>query len=124
MAEASFLALHSVPMVEPGHDLAAVLVDVLAANSVELEAGDILVVAQKIVSKAEGRLVPLAEECRSVKCDALLAISIRGPVDERSAAGDRRSAAGDPTPPLAYDGRSDTGLHRTVRQSRANVLLS
>jgi coenzyme F420-0:L-glutamate ligase / coenzyme F420-1:gamma-L-glutamate ligase len=48
------------PEVVPGRDLAALLVGALTALGLAPLAGDVLVVAQKIVSKAEGRLVDLA----------------------------------------------------------------
>ncbi len=48
------------PLVQPGDDLAALLLEVLEHNGIELTAGDVLVLAQKIVSKAEGRYVTLS----------------------------------------------------------------
>ncbi len=51
-------ALEGIPEIEPGDDLAALIVE--AAGDL-LGEGDVLVVAQKVVSKAEGRLVPAAE---------------------------------------------------------------
>jgi coenzyme F420-0:L-glutamate ligase / coenzyme F420-1:gamma-L-glutamate ligase len=51
--------LRHIPMVKAGDDLAAVILAALRASDRSLAAGDILVVAQKIVSKAEGRLVDL-----------------------------------------------------------------
>ena len=48
-------------MVAPGDDLARLLLDALAAQDLVLEDGDVLVVAQKIVSKSEGRMVRLAD---------------------------------------------------------------
>jgi coenzyme F420-0:L-glutamate ligase/coenzyme F420-1:gamma-L-glutamate ligase len=56
----TFTAIAGMPMVRPGDDLAALIVAALAAQKLALEAGDVLVVAQKIVSKAEGRQVALA----------------------------------------------------------------
>lgn len=50
------VALGGVPDVGPGDDLAALLV----AAAGDLAAGDVLVVAHKVVSKAEGRTVALA----------------------------------------------------------------
>jgi coenzyme F420-0:L-glutamate ligase/coenzyme F420-1:gamma-L-glutamate ligase len=47
------------PLIHPGDDLAALIVGCLAAQGETLRPGDILVLAQKIVSKAEGRLVRL-----------------------------------------------------------------
>lgn len=47
--------------VAPRHDLAELLCAAIAGQSLLLHPGDILVVTQKIVSKAEGRLVSLAD---------------------------------------------------------------
>ncbi|MGB1907319.1 MAG: coenzyme F420-0:L-glutamate ligase, partial [Spongiibacter sp.] len=55
------LALADFPLIEPGDDLAALVADALRANALTLESGDVLVLAQKIVSKAEGRYVRLAD---------------------------------------------------------------
>jgi coenzyme F420-0:L-glutamate ligase/coenzyme F420-1:gamma-L-glutamate ligase len=49
--------LHGVKLVEPGDDLGAIAVAAFVANRIVPEDGDVLVVAQKIVSKAEGRYV-------------------------------------------------------------------
>ena len=50
------------PMVRPGNDLAALIIAALDASNQRLQDnGDVLVVAQKIVSKAEGRYVDLAQ---------------------------------------------------------------
>ncbi len=46
--------------IEPGDDLARLIIAAFARNDLSLRAGDVVVVAQKIVSKAEGRLVDLA----------------------------------------------------------------
>ncbi len=51
--------LQQFPMVHPGDDLPGILADILGKNDLALQDGDILVVAQKIVSKAENRLVNL-----------------------------------------------------------------
>jgi coenzyme F420-0:L-glutamate ligase/coenzyme F420-1:gamma-L-glutamate ligase len=52
--------LRPVPMVKPGDDLPAIILAALQQTGLSLADGDILVLAQKIVSKAEGRLVNLA----------------------------------------------------------------
>lgn len=49
------------PLIQPGDDLATLIASRLAAMGASLQAGDILVVAQKIISKAEGRLVRLID---------------------------------------------------------------
>ncbi len=55
----SVIALGGVPLIQPGDDLCRVITDALAANGTALAAGDVVVLAQKIVSKAEARLVAL-----------------------------------------------------------------
>jgi coenzyme F420-0:L-glutamate ligase/coenzyme F420-1:gamma-L-glutamate ligase len=55
----SIHALKTIPLVMAGDDLAVLLVAALDEAGLEAVAGDILVVAQKIVSKAEGRRIRL-----------------------------------------------------------------
>jgi coenzyme F420-0:L-glutamate ligase/coenzyme F420-1:gamma-L-glutamate ligase len=55
------LPVHHIPEVRPGTDLAQILHDAIAASGLTLRSGDILAVTQKVVSKAEGRIVRLAE---------------------------------------------------------------
>ena len=62
-----------IKMVEPGDDLGAIAVEAFTANGLVPEAGDVLVVAQKIVSKAEGRYVDVATVEPSEKAIALAA---------------------------------------------------
>ena len=54
------VALVGVPDVGPGDDLAALLCTAAGASASGLRYGDVLVVAHKVVSKAEGRTVALA----------------------------------------------------------------
>jgi coenzyme F420-0:L-glutamate ligase / coenzyme F420-1:gamma-L-glutamate ligase len=56
-AKLTLTALTGIKLVEPGDDLGAIAVAAFAANRIVPEPGDVLVVAQKIVSKAEGRYV-------------------------------------------------------------------
>ena len=49
-----------IPMVRPGDDLAGLLIAACERNALAPADGDVVVVAQKIVSKAEGRYVDLA----------------------------------------------------------------
>lgn len=55
------VALRGMPLVEPGDDLGALIVTALGDNNFELLDDDIVVVAQKVVSKSEGRIVSLAD---------------------------------------------------------------
>jgi coenzyme F420-0:L-glutamate ligase/coenzyme F420-1:gamma-L-glutamate ligase len=65
------IALDGFPLIEPGDDLAQLLAASLAANELQLEAGDVLVLAQKIVSKAEDRYARLADVSPSAAAQAL-----------------------------------------------------
>lgn len=56
----TLLALREIPEVRCGADLPQLLAQALDAAALRLRAEDVLVVAQKIVSKAEGRLVALS----------------------------------------------------------------
>src|SRR5690606_24868017 len=59
-AELRLVALRGLPAVRPGADLAALIAAAARAQGLALANG-VLVVAQKVVSKAEGRLVRLAD---------------------------------------------------------------
>jgi coenzyme F420-0:L-glutamate ligase / coenzyme F420-1:gamma-L-glutamate ligase len=52
--------LSNIPLIHPGDNLADIILTGLRTSDIALENGDILVLAQKIVSKAETRLVNLA----------------------------------------------------------------
>jgi coenzyme F420-0:L-glutamate ligase / coenzyme F420-1:gamma-L-glutamate ligase len=54
-----FLAIEGLPEVEPGADLAGLIGAALRARALTPRPRDVLIVAQKIVSKAEGRFVAL-----------------------------------------------------------------
>jgi coenzyme F420-0:L-glutamate ligase / coenzyme F420-1:gamma-L-glutamate ligase len=59
LTQLSLTALPGLPLVEPGDDLAALILMALQRTGLALADGDVLIVAQKVVSKAEGRLVDL-----------------------------------------------------------------
>lgn len=65
------IPLLNFPLVEPGDDLVQLIVAALRENALTLQAGDVLVVAQKIVSKAENRYVRLADVSVSAEANAL-----------------------------------------------------
>ncbi len=54
-------ALEGVPEVTPGDDLAELITRALTENDEAIQSGDVLVMAHKIVSKAEGRIRRLAD---------------------------------------------------------------
>ena len=59
MAGFSVVPVPGMPMVEPGDDLTAQILEALAASDLSLTDGDIVCLAQKVVSKAEGQQIPL-----------------------------------------------------------------
>jgi coenzyme F420-0:L-glutamate ligase / coenzyme F420-1:gamma-L-glutamate ligase len=61
------------PLVRPGDDLAALLIAACDQSAVAPADGDIVVVAQKVVSKAEGRHVDLADVRPSARAQSLAA---------------------------------------------------
>lgn len=67
----SLTALEGIPLVGPGDDLGAFLADALRALGIAPVDRDILVVAQKVVSKAEGRFVDLSTVAPSPRAAAL-----------------------------------------------------
>lgn len=56
----SILGLDGIPEVEPGADLAGLIVDAADRTGVGLRDRDVVVVTHKVVAKAEGRLVALS----------------------------------------------------------------
>jgi len=72
-AKLTLTALTGIKLVEPGDDLGAIAVAAFAANRIVPEPGDVLVVAQKIVSKAEGRYVDVTTVEPSERAVALAA---------------------------------------------------
>jgi coenzyme F420-0:L-glutamate ligase/coenzyme F420-1:gamma-L-glutamate ligase len=70
-AVARFTALIGVPMVKPGDDLAGVILAALTASNETPRDGDVLVIAQKIVSKAQDRFVRLGTVTPSEEAERL-----------------------------------------------------
>jgi coenzyme F420-0:L-glutamate ligase/coenzyme F420-1:gamma-L-glutamate ligase len=60
IAEATLVVVPGIPDIRPGMSLPDLLVEALTGSGLRPAAGDVLVVAQKVVSKAEGSLVDLA----------------------------------------------------------------
>ncbi len=57
MSRLELISLEDFPLVEPGDDLVELIESSLQQNGLTLQHGDILVLAQKIISKSEGRYV-------------------------------------------------------------------
>jgi coenzyme F420-0:L-glutamate ligase/coenzyme F420-1:gamma-L-glutamate ligase len=55
MTQAQIFPLAGLPEISEGDDLAHLIVDLVHDSDIEIADGDVFVIAQKIVSKAEGR---------------------------------------------------------------------
>jgi coenzyme F420-0:L-glutamate ligase/coenzyme F420-1:gamma-L-glutamate ligase len=66
-------AIPGIPLIRAGDDLAEILLERMGRAGMAVQHGDVLVICQKIVSKAEGRLVPLSEVAPSAEALALAA---------------------------------------------------
>jgi coenzyme F420-0:L-glutamate ligase/coenzyme F420-1:gamma-L-glutamate ligase len=60
-------------LVQPGDNVAGLIVNGLASSGLSLRRGDVLIIAQKIVSKAEDRLADLREVTPSARAEKLAA---------------------------------------------------
>lgn len=67
----SLHAIPGIPLIKPGDDLAGIITQSISAAGGALQNGDIIAIAQKIVSKAEGRIVDLATITPSQEAIAL-----------------------------------------------------
>ena len=59
MSTIALIPIPDIPQIQPGDDLVSILLDAIDRSKVGLKNGDILVMCQKIVSKAEGAVVDL-----------------------------------------------------------------
>jgi coenzyme F420-0:L-glutamate ligase/coenzyme F420-1:gamma-L-glutamate ligase len=73
VASLTLTALAGIPLVRAGDDLVGLLIAAIRGMRIELQSKDILVVAQKVVSKAEGRSVDLKAIEPSAKAVAIAA---------------------------------------------------
>jgi len=73
MTALEVVPLRGLPLIEAGDDLVQLIASTFTRNGVTPRVWDVLVVAQKIVSKAEGRFVDLATVKPSAKAVALAA---------------------------------------------------
>lgn len=73
------IAVPGIPLVRAGDDLAGFILQGLATAGVTLKDDDVLVVAQKIVSKAEGRLVDLTTIVPTARAQELARVVRKDP---------------------------------------------
>lgn len=71
MKKLTFFAIPNIPMIEPGDDLVSIIGKAIMQTEEKLLSNDIVVVAQKIISKAENRYINLADVVPSQEAKAL-----------------------------------------------------
>ncbi|MCK0508179.1 coenzyme F420-0:L-glutamate ligase [Aromatoleum anaerobium] len=74
-APLSFTAITGIPAIAAGDDLAPIIANAIEAAGLAVNEGDVLVVAQKIVSKAEDRFADLREVVPSARARELSQIT-------------------------------------------------
>ena len=78
-AELIVKGLSGVPVVNAGDDIAGLILNALSSSGERLQSGDVIVLAQKIVSKAEGRRVDLRTITPSPKALELAKTAAKDP---------------------------------------------
>jgi coenzyme F420-0:L-glutamate ligase/coenzyme F420-1:gamma-L-glutamate ligase len=71
----TYTALPNIPLVQPGDDVCAIIKAGLVDAEITLRSGDVIVIAQKIISKAENRYVDLADFVPSAQAVELAAVT-------------------------------------------------
>ena len=61
VSDVTLLAIDGLPEIKPGDDLAVMVVDCARAGGRALQRGDVLAIAQKVISKSEGRIRKLGD---------------------------------------------------------------
>jgi coenzyme F420-0:L-glutamate ligase/coenzyme F420-1:gamma-L-glutamate ligase len=75
----SLIGLESFPMVKLGDNLAALIVTTIKREGLTLDDGDVVVVAHKVVSKAEGAVIKLRDVQPSKKAEEIAKVTLRDP---------------------------------------------
>ncbi|HEV2250546.1 MAG TPA: coenzyme F420-0:L-glutamate ligase [Candidatus Limnocylindria bacterium] len=75
MPDLTLIPIDGLPEIRPGDDLAAMLVACVRASGRAFLAGDVLAVAQKVVSKSEGRIRRLADVVPGAQAERMAAES-------------------------------------------------
>jgi coenzyme F420-0:L-glutamate ligase/coenzyme F420-1:gamma-L-glutamate ligase len=71
----TYTALPNIPLVQPGDDVCAIIKAGLVEARIVLQDGDVIVIAQKIISKSENRYVDLAAILPSARAEELAGIT-------------------------------------------------
>ena len=72
-------ALDKFPLIKPGDNVAEIIVEIAGKNGLGIEDGDVVVVAQKIFSKAERKVVRLSDVVPSKKAEEIAKTTGKSP---------------------------------------------
>ena len=72
-------ALDNFPLIKPGDNIAKIVVETARKNGLKIEDGDVIVVAQKIFSKAEKRVIRLRDVVPSKKAEEIAQATGKSP---------------------------------------------
>ena len=61
MNHLSIRALEEFPLINPGDNLSSIILDSIEDNNIAIDDGDVILLAQKIISKSENRFKNLSE---------------------------------------------------------------
>ena len=61
MNHLSIRALEEFPLINPGDNLSSIILDSIEDNDITIDDGDVILLAQKIISKSENRFKNLSE---------------------------------------------------------------
>ncbi|MEM3627311.1 MAG: coenzyme F420-0:L-glutamate ligase [Candidatus Bathyarchaeia archaeon] len=73
------IALEGFPLINSGDNIAKIIVETAEKNSLKIEDGDIIVVAQKVFSKAENRVLRLRDVVPSKKAEKIAKMTHKNP---------------------------------------------
>jgi len=72
-------ALEDFPLIEPGDDIVRIILETARKNGVTVENGDVIAIAQKIMSKSEKRVVKLRDIIPSKKAERIAKVIKKSP---------------------------------------------
>jgi len=72
-------ALEHFPLIESGDDIVKIIIETVRKDGLELEDGDVIAIAQKILSKAEERVIRLKDVVPSKRAEEVAKITGKGP---------------------------------------------
>jgi coenzyme F420-0:L-glutamate ligase/coenzyme F420-1:gamma-L-glutamate ligase len=75
----SLIGLENFPMVRLGDNLAELIITTMKREGLAIENGDVIVIAHKVVSKAEGAIIRLKDVKPSKKAEEIAKVTLRDP---------------------------------------------